>query len=67
MQIMCTQKEFVKILKEKIEENIMICIFKAIHYCKLMYLRTLELYVLKYTKVILQNFFELLDYHDKQL
>ena len=27
-----TPKEFVKILKEKVLENIMICIFKAIHY-----------------------------------
>ena len=26
----------------------MICIFKAIHYCQLMYLRTFEIFVLKY-------------------
>ena len=35
--------------------------FKAIHYFKLMYFRTLEICVLKYANVILQNFFQLLD------
>ena len=34
--------------------------FKEIHYCYLMYLRTLEICVLKYTNLILQNFFQLL-------
>ena len=33
MQITRTEKEFVKILKEKILENIVICMFKALHYC----------------------------------
>ena len=31
MQILRMQKEFVKILKQKNQENITICIFKAIH------------------------------------
>ena len=30
---MRTQKEFVKTLKYIIQENIIICMFKAIHYC----------------------------------
>ena len=33
MQIAHNQKEFVKILKQKILVNPMICMFKAIHYC----------------------------------
>ena len=45
----------------------MTCMFKVIHYCKLMYLRTLEIFVLKYMNLILQNFFQLQDYHVKQL
>ena len=35
MQIMHTQKECVKILSRKIEDNIMIFIIKVIHYCEL--------------------------------
>ena len=35
-------------------KNIMICMFEAIHYCELMYLRTLEICALKYTNLILQ-------------
>ena len=27
------EKEFIKILRQKVLENIMICIFKATHYC----------------------------------
>ena len=61
MEITRMQKEFVKILKLKISENIVICMFKAIHYCLLMYLKTLEIGVLKYTYLILQNFFQLQD------
>ena len=59
IQIMHTQKEFLKILKQKIQKNIMICVLKAIHYCQLMQLRNLEICVLKYTNLILQNFFQL--------
>ena len=40
MKITCLQKEFVKILKQKIQENITISIFRVIHYCQLMYLKT---------------------------
>ena len=36
-------------------------------YCQLMYLRTLELCLLKYVSLILQNFFQLLYQHDRQL
>ena len=32
----------------------MICMLKVIHYCWLMYLRTLEIRVLKYTNLILK-------------
>ena len=35
----------------------MICKFKTIHCCQLMYLRTLEMYILKYMNLIPQNFF----------
>ena len=42
MKIKHTQKEFVKIL------NIMICMFKAIHYCCLIYLRTVEMCLIIY-------------------
>ena len=41
--------------------------FKAIHYCEQMYLRPLEICDLKYKSFILQNFFQLLDLHGKQL
>ena len=34
----------------------MICMFKLIHYYYLMYMRTLEICVLKYMNLILQNF-----------
>ena len=48
MQIRCTQKDFGKILKNSIEEVIMMCIFKAIRCCYLLYLRNFEIRVLKY-------------------
>ena len=54
-------KKFVKILKQKPLENLMICIFKVIHYCSRMYLTTLEICVLIYMNLILQNFFQLQD------
>ena len=41
------KKEIVKILKLKIQKNIMVCLLKAIHYCYLMYLGTLEMCALK--------------------
>ena len=34
----------------------MICIFKAIHYYYLMYLRTFEVFILRHMNFILQNF-----------
>ena len=34
-----------RVLKERIQENIMICMFKATHYCQLMYLKPLEIWV----------------------
>ena len=34
--------------------------FKVIHYCQLVYLKTLEICVLKYSNLILKNFFQLL-------
>ena len=43
VQIMLTKKELVKMLKLKIYENIMICMFKVIHYFYMMHLKTLEL------------------------
>ena len=36
--------------------NIMICLFKVIHYCLQMYLKTLETSVLKYTNLVLLIF-----------
>ena len=50
---------------KKIEEYIMTCMFNVIHYCQLMYLRTFQICVLKYMSLILQNFFQLLNYDDK--
>ena len=41
--------------------DIMIFTFKAIHYFQLMHLRTSEICVLKYTNLIVQNFFQFLD------
>ena len=57
---MRTQKEFVKTLKYIIQENIIICMFKAIHYCQLIYLVTFQICVLRYKNLILQVFFQLL-------
>ena len=54
-------KEFVKVLIKKIYKNIMISTLKVINYCHLMYLRPLEICVLKYTNLTQQNFFQLQD------
>ena len=35
------------------------CMFKVIHYCWLMYLRTLVIYVLEYMNLIFRNFIQL--------
>ena len=35
----------------------MICMFKVLYCCELMYLRTLKIFVLKYINLILQIFF----------
>ena len=43
LQITCTEKEFEKILKKIIQVNVMIFMFKAIHYCQVMYLRNFEI------------------------
>ena len=40
IQIMRTQEELVKILKQNILVNVIIFMFKVIHYCWLMYLTT---------------------------
>ena len=61
------RKRVCKDFERKISENIMICIFKVIHYFKLMCLRTLEICDLKYTNLILQNFLQLQNLHVKQL
>ena len=45
----------------------MICMLKAIHYCKQMYLKTLKICVLKYINLILKNLFQFLDQHGKQV
>ena len=45
--------------------DFMICIFKAMYYCLLMDLRTLEIFALKYMNFILQNVFQLLNWHGK--
>ena len=61
-----TDADYAQVLRNnKNQENIIICMFKAIHYCQLMYLRALEICVLKYTNLIMQNFFELQDQHGK--
>ena len=49
-------KRIYKEFKLKTLVIIMICIFKAIHYCLLMYLKTLETSVLKYMGLILLIF-----------
>ena len=53
---MSTLKKYGKHLKLKVLASIMICMFSAIHYCLLMYLKTLEINVLKYTNLILLIF-----------
>ena len=53
---MSTLKKYGKHLKLKVLASIMICMFNAIHYCLLMYLKTLEINVLKYTNLILLIF-----------
>ena len=59
MQITRTQKVFVKIgIKNLVK--LQDCMFQAIHYCKLMYLRTINISALKYMNLILQNFLQLL-------
>ena len=37
-------------------ENIMICMFKVIHYCYLMYLKTFEICTLKYMDLTMLGF-----------
>ena len=44
-------KRVCKEFEDKIQENIMICMFKLIHYCWLMSLKTLQICVLKYTNL----------------
>ena len=43
MQIMHKTNKFVKTVKQNIDQNIMVCIFKVIYYCSLMNFRTLEI------------------------
>ena len=50
------QKEFAKSSKQWISENIMICMFKEFHcHCKMMYFRNLDICVLVYPNLLLQN------------
>ena len=51
------------IFKDLETSYIMICMFKAVHYYQLMYLRALEICPLKCTNLILQNIFQLFDQH----
>ena len=51
------------IFKDLETSYIMICMFKAVHYYQLMYLRALEIFPLKCTNLILQNIFQLFDQH----
>ena len=51
----------------KNQEDIIFCKFAVIHYFQLMYLRTLEIYLLKYINLIMQNVFCFLAEHGKQL
>ena len=44
----------------------MIYMFKVIHYCLQMYLKTLEINALKYANLIVLIFYLHLDYHGKQ-
>ena len=48
IQIIHTQEELVKILKQKILVNVIIFMFKVIHYCWLMYLTTFRICIMKY-------------------
>ena len=50
-------KEFIKILMQKMQVNIMIYMFKVIHYYQLMYSIIFKIYVLKYMNQIPQSFF----------
>ena len=49
-------KKYGKHLKKKILVSIMICMLNVIHYCLLMFLKTLEISVLKYMNLILLIF-----------
>ena len=62
MQIMHTQKVCKDFeIKNLGEYHDLYVQSDMIHYCYLMYLRTLEICVLKYMNLILQNFFQVLD------
>ena len=52
---------------KKSQDNIMICIFKAILYCQLMYFRTFKIFVSKYFNLILLIFLLHQLQHGKQL
>ena len=45
----------------------MICMLKALYYCQQMYLRTFKISALKYMSLVMQNVFQLLSYHVKQI
>ena len=50
-------KKVLEVFEIKISVSIMTYMFKAIHYCLQMYLKTLEISVLKYMSLILLIFF----------
>ena len=56
MQTMSILKKYGKHLKSKIVLIIMICMFNVIHYWLLMFLKTLQISVLKYMNLILLIF-----------
>ena len=60
-----TKKQFAKIMKQKIQENIMICMFKAILYW-VVYLRTSEIQILKYINLTLLVLLLFQDQYGKQ-
>ena len=59
-------KRVCKNFKMKNWGNVMICIFKSMHYCYLMYLRTFKICILNYMNSTLLVFLLRQDWHGKQ-
>ena len=51
------KKRVCKDFEKNVQENVMICMFNVMHYCQLMYLRILEIFVLNYMNFIPKKFF----------